>query len=128
MLYKNKMVLITFFTLSVGLLSFLLSLNSVSFQDNGLFVIHETNYYNAEEYSIGSSLSSVAAYNFENLNSYEKENDEQFVGSQTSSADFNFALVGDWGCTKNTKKTVKLIQNHDPDIILALEIHHMHLI
>jgi predicted phosphodiesterase len=120
MLSKNKRVLITFFTLPVGLLSFLLSLNSVLFQDNGLFVIHENKYYNAEEYSIGSSLSSVAAYKFENVNSYGKENDEQFVDSQNSLADFNFALAGDWGCTKNTKKTVKLIQHHDPDIVFSL--------
>jgi predicted phosphodiesterase len=113
-------VLITFFTLLVGLLSFLISLNSVSFNDNGLFVIHEDKYYNAEEYSIGSSLPSVAAYKFENVNSDGKENDEQFVDSQNSSADFTFVLASDWGCTKNTKKTVKLIQNHESDIIFSL--------
>jgi predicted MPP superfamily phosphohydrolase len=32
----------------------------------------------------------------------------------------NFAIVGDWGCTKDTKKTVKSIENKNPELILSL--------
>ena len=40
--------------------------------------------------------------------------------SSTNSTDFNFALVGDWGCTKDTKKTVDSIQDDDPEIVFSL--------
>ena len=34
--------------------------------------------------------------------------------------DYNFAIAGDWGYTKNTKKTVDLIQNQNPAIVFSL--------
>ncbi|MGI9012189.1 MAG: metallophosphoesterase [Nitrososphaeraceae archaeon] len=34
--------------------------------------------------------------------------------------DYNFAIVGDWGCTSDTKKTVKSIQNTNPELIINL--------
>ena len=34
--------------------------------------------------------------------------------------DYNFALVGDWGCTSDTKKTVNSIQNTNPEFIINL--------
>ena len=33
---------------------------------------------------------------------------------------FNFAVVGDWGCTADTSTTVKDIQNKHPELVLAL--------
>lgn len=33
---------------------------------------------------------------------------------------FNFAAVGDWGCTDHTTDTIKNIQNKDPELVLAL--------
>jgi predicted MPP superfamily phosphohydrolase len=33
---------------------------------------------------------------------------------------YNFAIVGDWGCTSDTKKTVKSIENKKPELILNL--------
>jgi predicted phosphodiesterase len=35
-------------------------------------------------------------------------------------ADFNFAAVGDWGCTSNTNMTVNNILNKNPELVLAL--------
>ncbi|HEY3527110.1 MAG TPA: metallophosphoesterase, partial [Nitrososphaeraceae archaeon] len=35
-------------------------------------------------------------------------------------ADFNFAAVGDWGCTSDTIDTVKNIVDKDPELVLAL--------
>ncbi|HET9774528.1 MAG TPA: metallophosphoesterase, partial [Nitrososphaeraceae archaeon] len=32
----------------------------------------------------------------------------------------SFAIVGDWGCTKDTKKTVDSIQDHNPEIVFSL--------
>src|SRR5919108_1639291 len=37
-----------------------------------------------------------------------------------SVADFNFGAVGDWGCDPNAEKTVKNIQDKDPELVLAL--------
>jgi hypothetical protein len=34
--------------------------------------------------------------------------------------DFNFAAVGDWGCTSNTNKTVNNIVGKNPELVLAL--------
>ncbi|MGD1837042.1 MAG: metallophosphoesterase [Nitrososphaeraceae archaeon] len=38
----------------------------------------------------------------------------------SASSDFNFAAVGDWGCTPDTEKTIKNINSSSPEIILAL--------
>src|ERR671918_1936755 len=40
--------------------------------------------------------------------------------SLPSTANFNFAAVGDWGCTGDTTNTIKNIQNKDPELVLAL--------
>ena len=118
MLYENKILFIPLLIL-VGSI-FLFSINSVSTKDYGLVIIPEDVNDDRADYDLKPSLSSFAE-KFENVNGLNKENDdEQFVGSQNLSADFNFALAGDWGCTKNTKKTVKLIQNHEHDIIFSL--------
>jgi len=118
MLYENKILFIPLLIL-VGSI-FLFSINSFSSKDYGSVIIPEDVNDDRADYGLKPSLSSFAE-KFENVNGLNKENDdEQFVGSQNLSADFNFALAGDWGCTKNTKKTVKLIQNHEHDIIFSL--------
>ena len=118
MLYENKILFIPLLIL-VGSI-FLFSINSFSSKDYGSVIIPEDVNDDRADYDLKPSLSSFAE-KFENVNGLNKENDdEQFVGSQNLSADFNFALAGDWGCTKNTKKTVKLIQNHEHDIIFSL--------
>lgn len=35
-------------------------------------------------------------------------------------SDVNIAFVGDWGCTGDTKKTVKAIEKQEPDLIFSL--------
>src|ERR687890_1239878 len=40
--------------------------------------------------------------------------------SLPSTANLNFAAVGDWGCTGDTTNTIKNIQNKDPEHVLAL--------
>src|SRR5688572_2689124 len=100
-------------------LPFLLSVNSVLSTDDGFFVISEDVYDDRADYGLKPSLSPVAE-KFGNVNGSDKENDDgRFVESQNFS-DFNFALAGDWGCTKNTEKTVELIQKQNPDIIFSL--------
>ena len=116
MLYKSKIILITLLIL-LGL-AFSFSINSVLSQDDGFFVISGDLYDDRADYGLKPFLSSIVE-KFENGNGSDKKNTEQFVGSKNSS-DFNFAFVGDWGCTKNTKKTVDLIQNQNPDIVFSL--------
>ena len=38
----------------------------------------------------------------------------------STTTNFNFAAVGDWGCTDHTTDTIKNIQNKDPELVLAL--------
>jgi hypothetical protein len=46
----------------------------------------------------------------------------QIANAQTVPAvsDFNFAAVGDWGCTPNTNNTVNNIVGKNPELVLAL--------
>ena len=46
--------------------------------------------------------------------------DNASSSSLPSTTNFNFAAVGDWGCTDDTTDTIKNIQNKDPELILAL--------
>src|SRR5919106_1883743 len=38
----------------------------------------------------------------------------------STTTNFNFAAVGDWGCTDHTTDTIKNLQNKDPELVLAL--------
>ena len=72
----------------------------------------------------GKSTSSHNSENSERTDSKSqvmssKEKNEQFEDEKNSS-NFNFAIVGDWGCTKDTKKTVDSIQKHNPEIVFSL--------
>jgi predicted phosphodiesterase len=118
-----------FLTLVIGI-SCLFSLNSISSQDedededdDGFFVVPENEFYDPENYLLDKSVSSPSSSSSESENlskhTMNKKNTEQFVNSENSS-DFNFAVVGDWGCTKDTAKTVDLIQSQNPDIVFSL--------
>ena len=99
-----------------------LPLNFVLSVDDGFFEVPEDEFYDPKDYDRESSLSSKVG-NFSEKFRSEGElynaNPKKFAGS-TNFTDFNFALAGDWGCTKNTAKTVDLIQNHDPELVLNL--------
>ena len=45
---------------------------------------------------------------------------EQFSENSEQNSNFNIAIVGDWGCNDNTKKTVQSINNYHPDLIFSL--------
>ena len=49
-----------------------------------------------------------------------KDNHRAQALNNVSLADFNFASVGDWGCSPNAKNTVKNIIDKDPELILGL--------
>ncbi|MGE5634783.1 MAG: hypothetical protein ACM3VV_06085, partial [Deltaproteobacteria bacterium] len=108
--------LLSFFLLILLILFIQFSINSVLSADDGFFVVPEDEFYDPEDYGGKSSLSSEAENSSEKFRSETElynANSEKFTGSINSS-DFNFAVVGDWGCTKNTKKTVDSIENHYP--------------
>jgi len=42
------------------------------------------------------------------------------INNNNSLIDFNFAAVGDWGCTNNSKNTVSNIIDKDPELVLGL--------
>jgi predicted phosphodiesterase len=44
----------------------------------------------------------------------------RMADAQTLPPDFNFAAVGDWGCTANTNNTVNNIVSKNPELVLAL--------
>jgi predicted phosphodiesterase len=117
MFSRNYNVSITLLTLIS--IPFLISFNSIFSQDEGgFFVVPEDEFYDPENYGIDKSVSSLESNNLDE-HTMDKENAEQFVDSEDFS-DFNFALAGDWGCTKETVKTVDLIQDQNPDLVFSL--------
>jgi len=55
-----------------------------------------------------------------NNNSMNNNNNNNTMTSLPAAADFNFAAVGDWGCTSNTNNTVNNIVDKNPELVLAL--------
>lgn len=92
----------------------------LSEDDKGFFEVPEEQFFNPKDYGGEYSLSS------EDVNYSESESKDKLYNADSEFTDsinfhsFKFALVGDWGCTKNTVKTVDLIQNHHPDIVFNL--------
>ena len=94
-MYKNKVILIAFWTL-VGLF-FLSALDSISAKDDKLIVIHKEIPYDTEDYNIKSFLSPLVEKFGIIQDALAKEKPKQIVNSKDYS-ESNFALVGDWGC------------------------------
>ena len=116
-MYKNKVILIAFWTL-VGLF-FLSTLDSISAKDDKLIVIHKEIPYDTEVYNIKAFLSPLVVKFGIIQDALAKEKPKQIVNSKDYS-ESNFVLVGDWGCTKNTAKTVDLIRSQNPDLVFSL--------
>ena len=92
------------------------------YDDNGFFVAPEEKFFNPRDYGGESSLSSEEGNHSENFQSEDElynRNSEKLI-APINFTEFNFALAGDWGCTKNTKKTVDLIQTHEPELVFSL--------
>ena len=104
------------------MLSIHFSIKSVLSADDGFFVVPEDEFFNPDDYDKKSSLSSEKGKYSEKLRSEDESyntNPGKLTGSMNFT-DFNFALAGDWGCTKNTAKTVDLIQSHNPELVFSL--------
>jgi len=55
------------------------------------------------------------------LNTINKvEHINAYALNQKSLANFNFAAVGDWGCTSNSRNTVRTIVDKSPELVLGL--------
>ena len=123
-LYKNKIKIIIFLILVV--LSFPVFTNSVLSADHGFFVVPEDEFYDLKDYGQESSLS----FGNENLEKFGRghelynESTKKFTGS-INSFDFNFALAGDWGCTKSTKKLWIQLKITTVNLFSIWEIHLM---
>ena len=97
-------------------------MQSVIFADDRFFVVPEEGLFNPVNYGSESSLSKEGknfSEKFQNEDELYHVNPENLTGSKNFT-DFNFALAGDWGCTKDTARTVQIIQNYDPDLVFNL--------
>jgi predicted phosphodiesterase len=116
----NIILLIFLLILSILFLHF--SIQSVIFAYGGFFVITEEGLFNPVDYGREYSLSTEGknfSEKFKNEDKLYHTNPENLTGSKNFT-DFNFALAGDWGCTKDTAKTVQIIQNYDPELVFNL--------
>ena len=104
------------------ILSINFSFKYVHSADDGFFVVPEDEFFNPEDYDGKSALSSElgnSSAKFKSENESTNTIDKKITDS-INFTEFNFALAGDWGCTKNTAKTVDMIQKHDPSIVFSL--------
>jgi hypothetical protein len=115
-------IILLVFLLILSILFIYFSIQSVIFAVDGVFVVPEQGLFNPVDYGGESSLSSEGkndSEKFQNEDELYHVNHENLTGS-INFTDFNFALAGDWGCTKDTAKSVQIIQNHDPDLVFNL--------
>ena len=119
-MYKQFFIFFLFsflLTLTIFPLSGVLSAN-----DDGFLSVNPEDYYNFEDYGDESKVS----------NQLRKENntfDQNALPTPTppppsttttvKKHPFNIAVTADWGCEKNTKKTVQNIQNKNPELVIA---------
>jgi hypothetical protein len=66
------------------------------------------------------ALSAITILLFSSIASLTPILSKQMAVAQTVHADFNFAVVGDWGCTSNTNMTVNNVLDKKPELVLAL--------
>ena len=109
------------------LLSFLLTFTISHFNstfvvaDDGFFTVSPEDYYNFQDN--GKEESKVS-------NQLQEENNTSDQNALTTSSSptitppvkkqsFNIAVTADWGCEKDTKKTVQNIQNKNPELVLS---------
>ena len=82
-------------------------IQSVISADDGFFVVPDDDeFFNPGDYGGEPSLSSEAGNYSEKFKSEDElynTNPEKLTGF-VNFTEFNFALAGDWGCTKNTAK------------------------
>jgi hypothetical protein len=80
------------------------------FNNNNINSIQSIPKSDSTDTRFSSSLSSAAAGYITRITTREA----------AAPPDFNFAAVGDWGCTSNTNMTVNNILNKNPELVLAL--------
>jgi predicted phosphodiesterase len=66
------------------------------------------------------AISAITILLFSSITSLTPIPSKQMAVAQTVHADFNFAVVGDWGCTSNTNMTVNNVLDKKPELVLAL--------
>jgi hypothetical protein len=66
------------------------------------------------------AISAITILLFSSITSLTPIPSKQMAVAQTVHADFNFAVVGDWGCTSNTNSTVNNVLDKKPELVLAL--------
>jgi hypothetical protein len=109
------------------ILSFLLTLilahfNSVfTVADDGFFTVSPEDYYNFQD--DGEEESKVSTQ-LQEKNSTSDQHALPTTSSPTitppvKKQSFNIAVTADWGCEKDTKKTVQNIQNKNPELVIS---------
>jgi len=81
-------------------------IQSVLSADDEFFVVPEEEFFNPGDYNGESSISSEEENSSDKFRSEDElyNTNPEKLTSSINFTDFNFALAGDWGCTKNTAK------------------------
>ncbi len=71
-------------------------------------------------FSISIEKSDITLKNHDAHSSLSPSSSPLSAGTLNTLTDFNFAAVGDWGCTSDTTNTLKNIQDKNPEFVLVL--------
>ena len=107
------------------LLSFLLSFVIFNFttilsandEDDGFFSVTPEDYYSFEDN--GDEESKVVGKENNTLNQNPIQASSSPTTSTVKKSSFNIAVTADWGCEKDTKKTVENIQKKNPELVIS---------
>lgn len=113
----------------VFLLSFMLPFSIFHFtrvlaanNDDGFFSVNPEDYYNLEDSGEESQVSNQLSdekNNTNGTNALQKPPSQSTTTQTENKHPFNIAVTADWGCSEDTKKTVKNIQNKNPELVIS---------
>jgi hypothetical protein len=109
------------------IISFLLTFTIAHFNsvfavtDDGFFTVSPEDYYNFQD---DGEEESEVSNQLQEKNSTSDQNALPTSSSPTitppvKKQSFNIAVTADWGCEKDTKKTVQNIQNKNPELVIS---------
>ena len=113
----NQFFIFSLFPLSL-LLTFTIFHFSIVFSstDDGFFGIFPEDYGEKSKDSIQLHEENKSI----DQNTYQTLSTPSLITNNTANRHhFNIAITADWGCEKDTKKTVENIQNKDPELVLS---------
>ncbi len=107
----NQYFIFTLFLLLFFFTFIIFHFSSVLSADDEFFSIVPEDYYDPRDYGEESQVHNQLQEN--------NTSDQNTLPTTTNKYSFNIAVTADWGCEKDTKKTVENIQKKNPELVIS---------